>query len=606
MLIRRKDTPSKEQNHGSWDRVHDFFSEYKAERMVHGFGNNVSFRNRAPEVIIREIIASQLPGDLTIGISTCPSKFTKVLQACGLYFKVGEYTAESKLATIFIKFKSPATLQQLNCLFNHINTHLKNEIPAIIMKELQQICKSVTSPHEVSQTHLLPEGKSSWDRTHLPRDETLASIINGAHWAKEDTQAIILKKIKKELRRHAYVNEVNYLGHSLLFTIINSHFYSADLNYRLAIIEVLLGYGANFLQRENGTSFSSPFDNACMRRDTHALKLFQAAATKVKRPIAIETNGVDLYKSCDKNSFVTYLYLKKVRDKETTSTYIFTHLKPLDQLSPTEKHKLFLIFEHYFKHPTNPHMVKKIFEDDFAATSKKWVDIYYNPQGEIIGFSLFEFLKDTCDPTRYSLADILLEKDTLSRLTVHTIYSAIVPEYREYGIVKPLMFRLAFSLQKILPHCEVGVFYCSIHANSFRLAANLHAFPQYNSSDSDEIPQHILNVMQQVYGKDVQYHYDGTQHCYVKENDALFVEDDAGESIAARLYQNHIVGVSEEIRGAPVYFAADKENEAAFLKGSVLTREHLENLARYIDRTVAGNNNDLGQVVNFPGLTSRI
>lgn len=225
--------------------------------------------------------------------------------------------------------------------------------------------------------------------------------------------------------------------------------------------------------------------------------------------------------------------------------HIKTRLKYVEQMTREEKQKILDLVKNNFMaiDDLDQRKLTDIFNKDFSAN--KLIDVIYD-NDKVIGFILFE---------------LIIPKGSSKSIILHCAYSAIDPEYRGYGLMLFLSFRLAYILQAMLPEKQIGVFYCAAHYNSYRMANFKHS-PKYQSPEVQKIISDTLKV---IYDTEILPYYHHYLKSYIEDNVSVkSVSHTSQVSLNERIYNREILGHEDipngEFRSAPVMFFVGDEN----------------------------------------------
>lgn len=219
---------------------------------------------------------------------------------------------------------------------------------------------------------------------------------------------------------------------------------------------------------------------------------------------------------------------------------MYSELKQLGKLTPTEYESLLTLFTTVFKKSNNSTAsIKQIFDEDFAENKNKVLEQIFvldsTKRPILIGLNLFEILRP---------------KMNQDHIIVHCVYSQIDHAFR--GTIIPyLLFRPAFAIQQMAPDKIVGIFYNAIHVNSYLLAANTIHFPKFQTPKKVEL---IRNVVHMIYKNSAHFYDDGTMRCYIEENQPVNIADaKAPKNDLIHQYYHHEILDNDNNRGAPFY-----------------------------------------------------
>lgn len=223
---------------------------------------------------------------------------------------------------------------------------------------------------------------------------------------------------------------------------------------------------------------------------------------------------------------------------------IRTQLKPVVKMSKAERDVVYHLVKNNFETPDKHVQMEKIFNKDFSG--KKLIDLVLSG-GKLVGFNLLEIV-------RINNAQTFL----------HCAYAAIMPEYRGYGLMKFLSFRLAYMLKQMNNARDVGIIYFAAHYNSYRLAPFFH-YPRFQYGRMQSI---FRQAFQSVYPPGSVEHHHHYLTSYIV--DELRVKESASKRrdipLNEQIYTREILDLDDakmdtnHTRSAPVVFLLNDDN----------------------------------------------
>lgn len=145
-------------------------------------------------------------------------------------------------------------------------------------------------------------------------------------------------------------------------------------------------------------------------------------------------------------------------------------LMRIAELSPNQREQVFNLFAANFEKVDGKLNLREIFNKDFNGN--KYIEIICDGE-ETVGFNVFEII------------------DLDKNIFLHCAYGAIAERYRSYGIMTLLSFRPAYALQLLYPDKKVGIAFCALHYNSYRVIDFPH-YPKYPSNISQPVMRKLL------------------------------------------------------------------------------------------------------------------
>jgi hypothetical protein len=145
---------------------------------------------------------------------------------------------------------------------------------------------------------------------------------------------------------------------------------------------------------------------------------------------------------------------------------------------------------------------------------------------------------------------------------LHCAYALIERPYRSNGFMTFLTSRLAYAVQLWMPEQRIGVVFCSIHFNSYRMADFEH-FPKYQS---DTIQAIVKELLDSIFGSNYEYYHHLITHYIVEDIRVRSSEHSTHKpSLNERMFQNEILGKSDllhngKTRSAPLAYLLGADN----------------------------------------------
>lgn len=458
---------------------------------------------------------------------------TTVLQANTLHFNFA-VTAEN----IGLLFK----------VFNHLNDQYKNQpFPPALYEELRTLVVE-TELYSLDQyKHVLPERIFSERQLLLGEEdqEQLFAYTNE------------FKKMKRALAKGYNPNCAQRVDRSTFSPVYSAIVMHADVK----LLELLLYYEANYIGhpshfRASKIDSLTPLEVAFAFGQTDKLNLMQSMMPMSRPQKSPSLNSLKLIESNVSYQSSSAAVLTKFLFSNDQG--VVTKLKSVSGLSDQEMSAVYQLFRSTFQ-VLDDHdggKIKKLFKKDFSK--EKMIDLILD-KNKIIGFNLYEMIDDIKHP---------------NHLFLHCAYAALLPSYRGLGLMPIFTFRMAYVLQEVFPEKEIGVFFCSIHYNSYRMV-NFPHYPKFQTDNS-------LPIVQMLLGKTMPSGF-VHQHSEITS----YVPDDlqvAGSSfpqpetkfssINEKIFWREILGCSENDmtgspangRAAPILFFANNENKASIQK----------------------------------------
>jgi len=388
--------------------------------------------------------------------------------------------------------------------------------------------------------------ENTWIDKHIIPESINLSLINRKKIG--DTSLITLllysanpsiRKMKELLLKGDDPNELGESGDSPLRVAIL-------FQDSKEIIELLLWYGANpfvrFRDDRYGT-FCSAIDAIKTCNKLSMLAIIDSAFTKIEKPLQ---KGQELLQVIHIN--IHYHNENIITQfKFTNEKLITTCFSQLSNLTAEQREAVFAHFKSIFEVPnnSNPDTINTIFENDFSGN--KLTELIYDNK-KIVGFNLYE---------------LIFPEKKKDSIFLHCIYSFIASDYRGYGLMMILIFKPAYSLQLLQSDKNIGVFYSSVHYNSYRLVNFLH-YPKHQPVYMNDLVKEILDT---IFENNYTSYHDLITYYVVDE---LRVKspaiNPANVDLNQKYYQKEILGLGEDFhdkihtRGAPVLFYVGDEN----------------------------------------------
>lgn len=461
--------------------------------------------------------------------------------------------------------------------------HRKYNIPPLpeeLRMELINICYVTMEKNWESFKHCIPTFRPKLIRFTDADDEQDKKIIDLLYFNPAPNKAL-----ENLLLKGYNANEFNLRGATPTSLAV--------VNYQSTkILETLLIYGADPLSRcDNGFGGGwSAFELAKIYNMQDKLDIIISATSKIEFPVDKQLKVIHTNFLFNEKQFNSAFHF-------SNNKTIYTTFKSANYLRKKEREVILDQFSHIFEVPNDVEQleIKKIFEEDFSPD--KFIELIYdNDKKEPIGFLLYE---------------ILHLKKNKEHLILHCVYSYILPEYRGYGLMTLLSSRPAFSLQTLHDNKKIGIFFSSIHYNSYRTVKDFLHAPKYQADYMDELIDEILQTI--FHGEKPYYFHDGITFFLL---DQLKVKGPALVKPSKDIHQNFfykrilaIENLNEEIvptRAAPVLYFASKEN---FQKMCGLAKnlgtdfvKHTHEFAKFLRMAIKKNSDQKMTMVNMANL----
>jgi hypothetical protein len=427
-----------------------------------------------------------------------------------------------------------------------INEHYnRNILSHDITSEITHIYHAVRENNWISN-HTIPESVnlSLVNQNKNGRTPLITLLLQNADFYHSSNPFIIkmkklfLRKIKELLLKGHNPNELGESGDSPLRVAIT--FYDSK-----EIIELFLWYGANPFTRyrdDRYGTYCSAIETAKAYNKPNFLAAIDSALTKIEKPLqkAQELKVTNINMHCHNETIMTQFQFSNEK-------IIATHFSQLDKLTQEQRAAVFSHFKSIFEVPNNsdPNIISSIFDDDFSGS--KLIELIYDNK-KIVGFNLYE---------------LIFPEKRKDSIFLHCIYSFIDSAYRGYGLMMLLIFKPAYSLQLLQRDKHIGIFYSSVHYNSYRLANFLH-YPKHQPEYMNDLVKEILDT---IFENNYTSYHDLITYYIVDE---LRVKspaiNPANVDLNQKYYHKEILGLGEDFhdkihtRAAPVLFYVGDEN----------------------------------------------
>jgi hypothetical protein len=516
-----------------WYRYWDFNKKSKSDSTC---TNIVGYRSIYSTLIKEVEVLLYSDGDALLSFKIPYRSINKVNAIFQQFCMPNEFN-DPMQGVLHISIKPHAlesTLKKLIALFQYMRREYgQHEISLELMEEFQRIFHCISS-HE-KMTHLIPDKNVA--SAHInPARSTSTALIDFLRYRRAN--APFDKQFDSLLIQGENPNQCDFLGDTPITLAI-----FRDIEY----LKRLIIMGANFLQRPEVTGpvfFTDAMELAEKHKKTGHLDIMASRLTTIEKPISGPVTRNDLM--MHHNQIVTTFHFKNKQP-------IFTRLKKTTELSKNEKQELFNLFSQFFEltHANHPNELKDLFFKEDLKGQNKFVELIHCG-AKVIGFNLFEILESKTDP-RY--------------LFLHCAYALIQPQYRGYGLMSLLAFRLAYCLQQLAPERKVGVLFFSNHFNSYKMLMpkdiSDNAFLNFPMYQSTHVVQLVKEFVDFLYEGKAKLHHDNFA-CYIKEKKPLKVSGsyhskhpDIYEDFFYKDIQGHDADFSDGPHVTPVVFLVE-------------------------------------------------
>lgn len=559
-----------------WYRLWDFY----AERPL------VYFRNSHPDAIIKQIKIiwykeSHLSG-LEVELTPAQNFIDLFTKLCVPYFKV--YPVGEQLTDTLI---SISDLQKLFALFEDINKK-KMLVPPIIFTEIENIfyyihkikwnqdfdrlekrfqeADAIDTLKQLETTERIKtelytifffanknkEKKAIYSKKHIMPLSTTFNTLPAGTYPFDLEFDYYEEKNNPTLKKHRESQQLKYTAKLYASgidpnSVIKTH-WGLTLPLLFAIradrpelFRLMLAYGANPYKRIEDLLYESAYERVLRLKKEELRRSIDWVLNKPKATLA-ESKKPNIDMSLYKNAIVTHFYFSNnlvIHTEVASADYALPDYP--EQLSiPLQK--LYELFTRVF----NKTAILPYLEFKTLFGKNKYLEWIYAGK-ELIGFNSFE---------------ICISKDQ-HHIILHCMYSALKKPYRGLGLGMLLGFRIGFCLPYLFPFKTAGIFFFSIHYNSFRPVEFFKPYPKHQSEINDEFMQ--KTVLPTVLKTEEKLQKDNRIARYV--NDDTQVNDEKlnidSQNPSEAFFYQFLLGLekdSKEIRSCPVYFLANKTN----------------------------------------------
>lgn len=345
-------------------------------------------------------------------------------------------------------------------------------------------------------------------------------------------------------------------------------------------LELLLWYGANPFARPS-SEFIQPLHSY------NALEL-AIAFGQIEKANIINHEFSRLKKTSflpanNKNNLLISNITAEIAGQSVISKFLLndgrtisTVLKRAKDMSKQEFNSAFNLFSQNFELTSDmDEQLINVFMQDFSGN--KWID-FIKDGDEIIGFNLYEFvdLPDKCNE-KY----------------VYCAYAAIIPAYRNLGLMLILSLRMGYIQKCMSPEKEIGFFFCAAHYNSYRLV-NFKHFPKYQTDESQHT---MLALTKEIFGQSASqnYHHHLLKSYYV---DKVRVRSPANDKhikyLDERMFLSEIMDINDvelmtnHTRNGTILFYVNEENyrclENAALERGIDFNTHIQQFSNCLKK----------------------
>lgn len=484
----------------------------------------------------------------------------------------GEFEYYQSTHDIHVNFDTPQSLTFIQSLFVSLNEKIgQEEIAREILDELSQLSRLLHNQlfdADRSAKHIIAE--YTFPRSHVnPARKNSRALVNLL--AYNTLQTLPKKQFRYLLTQGEDVNGVGGDGDMTAM-------YYATLQYDLDVLAFMLFYGGNpFMRIEGGTFFESPYEVAGKFQEREKIELIQSTVTTIQRPLSMASQSKP-------RLAVDAIDVKFIDDSLITCIRLSNHktllscLKKPALLTASEKSSVHALFERFFETRNPGTDLHDILNNDLNGENN-YIELIMDGQ-QLAGFNLFELISP---------------KSSNRHIFLHCVYSLIMPEYRGYGIMSLLAFRLAFAMQLLSPGLTLGVFFCAVHDNSYRMVKDLLHYPKYQPHSMNILMDDIL---QEVFKGDASLYHD-TITCFTEDDVRLKDCENANtkKDIIEKIFYQYILGINSaptgKTRAAPVLFYVGDDSFhrlESMLRSTIRVNfsGHIQQLARALHAWMPG------------------
>ncbi len=512
-----------------WFRVG---SIYQLSYFIYNLKREVEFRSLAKTPAIRSIRVLHYDDGITcFQIDGTGFSRDMLLSAIVKIYKENEYDLIDLCDTTFNLYcNTEAMLDTFFSLVQFLNQQVEYAtIPEELCDELRKIFKFLqnqSAENTDNQQHSISEFKSTPDHLNPTYEYSFDLYDLFQNFRTMYYSTIFKNKCKRLLASGVDPNQrrPGTKGAPLHVAVLEVK--------ELDIIESLLFYGANPFMRMNGSYFTSAIEAALETQKYDKLNVIIAAFSNPEKKFAVKIVASDI--QYENNQIVTRFWF-------SNGNLIETFLKIKKQLSLAEIDWIL------------SHAAQSLYKENDPTKEKLKNEIQQDLEGEN---KIIEIIRHGDDIIGFNLFEIIINKENTHKMHLHFNLSLLLPAYRGLNIMIPLDFRLAYSLQRLNQDFIIGVFFLSVHINSYRKASLLHA-PKYQP---EKLDGEIHTLLETIYGKDASgryVHEDST--CYV--NGECMVEGatiaTSGQDYKQRFFADSLgvgEGGSTKSRAVPVFF----------------------------------------------------
>lgn len=445
---------------------------------------------------------------------------------------------ENGTSEILIKLTASEALTQLVAIFDYYNSQYEiTPFPPEIIQEFKSIWSFFHGKFEKSShRHII----STNYRAHAyvnPNRETSYALIGELNKFKEFS----LKAFINGLIEGENPNQCR-LGDTPVVT-------TAILSFPVEVLKWLIHYGADVFCPGRQVALS-PIEYALEYQRYEHLDFIITYFSKLRR-----NPGASKLFRVEKINFIPCSNQVTTTIHFINHQVIVTQLKKSSDLSETEKNNLYALFSANFcsTDQQREEQLKLIFQEDVLEEKLIELIIYQGNSEKLIGFIVYE---------------LFLDKDCI---TVHIVFTAMLPEYRGYAIISLRSLGLVFAVQLLAPpDFTVGAIYIAIDYNSHRLTEDFLYLPKYYSAVWKKF---IEKKLVDIFGeKHLHYFQNDTVMSYVEDNVLVRKNDlkPIGRNFKEEFFYQEILGLKQDhkvsdgaeqkSRGAPIYFHASDKN----------------------------------------------
>lgn len=451
-----------------WYRRHEIFP-------VHMY-DIVTYRNSVYSPLIRQIKVQYCKPRsgfiITLHVLTAATQ-QKIVECFKTILTEAEFknfiyysdAIDISIHTFEISAHAKQLLTKIIKTFEHIHKIYPGEIAEEIMKDVRNIFSHDFNKNFVSEVPLWQDTPAYVNPQYSSSDKLVRLTENYLMFPKKVNHDSYLRLLKEGENP----NQRDIIGTTVLFMLADRYHrlkHQGVENHTYKLIQILIFYGANIFDSENGVQCMSPVEVMDKQGYPDVFRGIIQANIRIEKPLKIKS--VEQYM---KEGIITTEFNFEDKNKDA----IVTQLLPIDQFNknPALVNKSYELFSQTFEDPDGSmSKVKKEFDYAFSAdrNGKTLVEVIYaknhDNKMQMIGCTLYIICKDS--------KDVVLNID----------YSLVDKKYR-FGLMTFLDFRLGFCLALLNPHSQSAIFYFAAHLNSFEMIKREFFAPKFNVSGAE-------------------------------------------------------------------------------------------------------------------------